>query len=392
MERFKARLLEQQREGERWAVVLERTAFYPEGGGQPADRGTLNGQAVLDVQERGEAVVHYLGAPLSQDGEVEGWLDFPRRLEMMQQHTGQHIISAALKQVGAYPTVSVHLGETYTAVEIGAAAIPDAHLEAAETEANRIVTSNLPVRLHWVDREQADRFRLRRPPPEKPALRIVEIEGVDASACGGTHASRTGEVGLIRHVATERIRGRLRLRWLLGRRAYRDCRAAAALVRSLTSALTCAAEEVPERLAKLQEELKAGEAERRMLEGLLAGRMAAQALKQAERIGSLRLAVVRLSGQERALLRPLAHRLQGEPGVVTFLAAGEGKMHWVLSTGNGVRLPLESLLPDLLAPVGGRGGGRGGRWQGVADRPQGLPELVRRLRTRLREAGQSQAE
>ena len=148
--RFDARVLQQRQEGKRWAVVLDRTAFYPEGGGQPADRGTLNGLAVLDVQKKGEEIRHYLAEPLSEGATVEGTVaegtvDWERRFEFMQQHTGQHIVSASLIEAAGYPTVSAYLGERYTAVEIDTYDIQEGEIEAAEALANRQVTRNLPV-------------------------------------------------------------------------------------------------------------------------------------------------------------------------------------------------------------------------------------------------------
>ncbi|MBN2552851.1 MAG: alanyl-tRNA editing protein, partial [Spirochaetales bacterium] len=191
---FEARVLAQEQEKDRWAVILDRTAFYPEGGGQPPDQGQLNGIPVLDVQKQGERIRHFLPQPLEEGTIVRGTIDWPRRFEFMQQHTGQHIVSASLLQAAGHATISAYLGERYTAVEIDTDRIPDEQIEAAAALANRQVTRNLPVRIHWIRPEEAEGFNLRKPPPEVERLRIVQIEGVDAAACAGIHVSTTGEV------------------------------------------------------------------------------------------------------------------------------------------------------------------------------------------------------
>ena len=198
MESFQAQLVHQMQEGDHWIVVLDRTAFYPEGGGQPADRGLLNGIPVIDVREREGEVYHVLPEALNQEGPVQGRIDFPTRFDFMQQHTGQHIVSASLIETAGYPTISASLGESYTAVEIDINSIQDAEIEAAEVLANRTVTRNLPVRTHWIQPEEAEHYHLRKPPPDVQRLRIVEIEGTDSAACAGIHVEKTGEVGLIK--------------------------------------------------------------------------------------------------------------------------------------------------------------------------------------------------
>jgi len=224
--RFRARVAAVGTHRDRPAVELDRSSFYPESGGQEADRGTLGGARVVDVQAEDDARVwHVLDAPdpaLPEGAEVEGEVDWTRRFDHMQQHTGQHILSAALERELAAQTVSSHLGEERSTIEVPLAAIDWRAVERVERAANRIVWEDRPVERHWTDAEGVKRFALRKAPQVQGRIRIVEIPDWDVSACGGTHTRRTGEVGSIKIVGWEKLRGNLRLEFLCGARALTD--------------------------------------------------------------------------------------------------------------------------------------------------------------------------
>ena len=283
LESFQARLVHQEQEGDHWIVVLDRTAFYPEGGGQPADRGRLNGIPVIDVRERGGEVCHVLPEALKQDVPVRGTIDFPTRFDFMQQHTGQHIISASLIEAAGYPTISAYLGESYTAVEIDARSIQDAEIEAAEVLANRTVSRDLPVHIHWIQPEEAEHYHLRKPPPDVQRLRIVQIEGIDSAACAGIHVEKTGEVGLIKFDGLEKIRGRLRLHWLIGDRAYRDVREKDRLAAALNRELTCGTADILTSVRELKNKLREREQRISQLEKRYSDQKVQDLLASAER-------------------------------------------------------------------------------------------------------------
>ena len=198
------------REG-RCEVILDRTCFYPGGGGQPCDQGTLGGARVRDVAYRGENIVHVVEPSLGPEtltAMVHGSVDAQRRRDFMAQHTGQHIFSQALLKAGGLPTVSVHFGEEDTTIEVQADAVDESTLRAAEDLANAVIKENRRVILHEIDPSEAAKFPLRRTPPEAGRLRIVEVDSYDWAACGGVHVASTGEVFLARAVGEERIRGR----------------------------------------------------------------------------------------------------------------------------------------------------------------------------------------
>jgi len=389
---FTGRLVQQEPVSGRWGIVLDKTAFYPEGGGHPPDRGTLNGIPVLDVQELEGRVVHFLPEPLADPAReapeplpVAGAVEAGHRREYRQQHTGQHIVSASLAESAGALTVSAHLGERYTSVEVDRDCLEEAELEAAESLANRIVTRNLPVRVLWARREELDRYRLRKaPPPEIGLLRIVEIPGHDASPCGGLHVGSTGEVGLIQLTGVEKIRGHLRLSWRIGERAYREAREMERLAQELGRELGCRREELPVCVRELKARLRARELEASQLKRRLGELLAAGLRERGRHLGGITLVVQQLDGQSQELVEEIFRALVSTPGTVAALACREaGALRWLAGCSQELELDLQALVVPHLQLIGGRGGGRGKRWQGVGARPEGAGRFLSALAASL---------
>jgi len=382
LSRFEARVLQQRAEGERWAVILDRTAFYPEGGGQPADQGQLNGLTVLDVQKRGEEICHYLAEPLGEGTAVEGTMvrgtiDWARRFDFMQQHTGQHIVSASLIKAAGYPTISAYLGERYTAVEIDTDDIQDKELEAAEELANQRVSRNLPVQIHWIRPEEAERYCLRKPPPDVELLRIVEIEEVDAAACAGIHVATTGEVGLIKYDGLEKIRGRLRLHWLIGDRAYRDTRDKDRLIAALNRELTCGTEDILASVQDLRNKIRERDQRISQLEKTLAEHRVQDLMELAETRKGVRIILESFSPDESSYVQTVYQNLLDHPKTVAcILHRRHGDVQWRVGCSEDLDLPWEQILPGLFPLIGGKGGGRGRSWQGVGRNPEGVERFL----------------
>ncbi|MBN1836137.1 MAG: hypothetical protein JW820_09830 [Spirochaetales bacterium] len=387
---FTARVASQRADSGRWRVVLDRTAFFPEGGGHPFDRGTLEGIPVLDVQDLDGEVVHFLGKPLpgpagdSEEGrQVTGQVDPEHRREYREQHTGQHIVSASLEEAAAASTLSAHLGERCVTVEVDRDALGEDELLAAESLANRIVTANLPVRVHWAERDELPRYPLRRPPPAGiETLRIVEIPGYDATPCGGLHVRSTGEVGLIQLVGTERIRRRLRLSWRIGERAYREARATERLAQELAHELGCKREELAAAVRELKERLRARDQETTRLRRRVAGLLAPTLRERARRIGpggpgGFTLVLERLEDCDSELLEELIRTLVAAPStVVALVCLDRDELRWVAGASPQLELDLGSLILPNLGLIAGRGGGRGNRWQGVGGNPGGADAFL----------------
>ena len=222
--RFEARVLGAGSHRGRPALQLEATYFYPESGGQEADRGTIGGVPVVDVQvDEDGCVWHVVPAEAAiPAGETGAEVDWARRFDHMQQHTGQHVLSAAFERVLDAATLSSHLGEEKSSIELALADADWRMVERIEEAANRVVWDDRAVEHHWVDDEGVKRFALRKPPAVSGRIRIVEIPDWDVSACGGTHTRRTGEVGAIKIVRWEKVRGNLRFEFLCGARALHD--------------------------------------------------------------------------------------------------------------------------------------------------------------------------
>ncbi len=229
---FAGRVVERRTVEGKPAVVLDQTAFYAESGGQPWDLGTLNGIPVLQVLDDEGAIVHVLERDV--DGEsVLGTIDWARRLDHMQQHTGQHVLSQAFIEIVNGETRSFHLGADVSTLEIGIGQISDETLDRVERRANEIVFEDRAVKTYFVPSERIAEVPLRRPPKVEGLVRVVEVEGFDYSACGGTHVRRTGEIGLIKVIASERIRGNVRFTFVCGGRALADSQVKTRVCRGL---------------------------------------------------------------------------------------------------------------------------------------------------------------
>ena len=203
-----------------WAVTLEATAFYPEGGGQACDLGTLNGIAVTDVQERGEEVVHYCAAPLEAGALADGIIDYGRRFDLMQQHTGEHIVSGIIHRRFGYHNVGFHMGENFIEIDFDGR-IPAAELESIEREANEALWKNIPVKCWYPSQEELPHVFYRTKKALPWPVRVVEMEGYDSCACCGTHLKTTGEVGIIKLFTETALRGGSRIEMACGGRALK---------------------------------------------------------------------------------------------------------------------------------------------------------------------------
>jgi alanyl-tRNA synthetase len=352
--RFTARVLGAGSHRGRPALELEATYFYPESGGQEADRGAIGRVPVLDVQAGDDGRVwHVIAADAAPPaGEAEAEVDWARRFDHMQQHTGQHVLSAAFERVLDAATLSSHLGEERSSIELALGDTDWRTVERIEEAANRVVWEDRPIERHWVDDEGVKRFALRKPPAVSGRIRIVEIPDWDVSACGGTHTRRTGEVGTIKIVRWEKVRGNLRFEFLCGARALRDHA-------WRTEALLEAAKRRTLKDRELIAHLERAAAERdelaKRLRELTARAVAAEAR---ERTGDPPRAVSEFFPERaRDELRTLALKCleAGAPWVVLGVAAPEPAL--IVGRAKGAGLDLKAMLPDLLALAQGKGGG-----------------------------------
>jgi alanyl-tRNA synthetase len=244
--RFSTRAVSVTDDGRR--VRLEESAFYPTSGGQLYDTGEINGVRVLDVIDEGDDVVHVLAGPI-EAGPVQCAVDWARRYEFMQQHTGQHLLSAVFHALHGFETVSVHLGEDGATIELGTPTVTAEQIRAAESRVNELIVENHAVSISFEESPDG----LRKASERTGTLRVVTIEGLDKSACGGTHVRRTGEIGAVLIRKQEKIRGNMRLEFVCGAKAVRRARADYDTLTAAARAFSRPLEEVPEAIAALQE-------------------------------------------------------------------------------------------------------------------------------------------
>ena len=338
------------------AIALDRSAFYPEGGGQPGDRGKLGGIAVLDTQEEDGLVWHLLADELPGNL-VSGEIDWARRFDFMQQHHGQHLLSAAFEQLFQVATVSVHLGEEACTVDLDRVDLTPEQLAQAEELTNSVVWADHPVSARFVDGPALQAIPLRKPPGQFERIRIVSAGDFDHSACGGTHPSRTGEVGVVALRRWERRGNELRVEFICGARFLRDYRTKNELLYGLARDLSVGVLEVPSAVERLRE---AGERNRKGLlvaEEQLLRYEAAELLALAERAGGVAVVTEQWEGRELDSIRSLARHIADRGGVALLGLAG-AKAQLVFARAAGLTLDMGAVVREASTVIGGRGGGR----------------------------------
>ena len=362
-------------------IVLDRTAFYPTSGGQPHDTGRLNNLPVIDVLEDEEdRIVHVVAERLQ--GTVKGAVDWLRRFDHMQQHTGQHILSqACLRTLGAQ-TRAVHLGGEVSTLDLDRPEMSAEAVASAEDLANQIVFEDRPVLVREVEEADLVSLQLRRPPKKHGRIRVVEVEDFDRSACGGTHVRRTGEVGPIKIRRWERFKGGTRVEFYCGWRALRDYRWKNALTLELASQLTVKDAEVLGAVSRLAGQLRDRDRVLADVQDRLVDLEARQRLAQTPGPPYLVAAVV--PEWTTAMVTAMAGRLAKADSTVAVLGSSEG--HLVIARSADLDLDAAALLTQVVQQHGGRGGGRPAYAQGSVPVPR-ITEAVeaarREVTTRL---------
>lgn len=355
-------------------VYLDRTALYPTSGGQPFDTGTLGGRRVVDVVDEETRVVHLLDAPLAPaSGAVHGHVDWSRRFDHMQQHTGQHLLSAVLEDLFGWKTVSVHFGDAVSTLDVDADVTPRAKLSAAEDRANLVIAEHRPVSVAFEDAAAAT--GLRKPSERTGDIRIVTIAGVDRSACGGTHVRGTGEIGVLLLRRTEKVKQGTRLEFVCGLRAVAraraDYEALSRVAQAVSSSVDDAAGVVDARLAAGQE---AESARRKLARELDAYRARERYDAAAPDARGVRRVIERRDAGTLDDLRGMAHAVCALPRAA-FVGAITGDGAVMVGTSEDSGLVAGAVLKPALAAAGGRGGGSPRMAQGAVA-PDNLDSVV----------------
>jgi alanyl-tRNA synthetase len=373
---FDATVVEHAEGGRR--IYLDRTAFYPASGGQPFDRGWLGEAEVVDVVDEGERIAHLLASPMTA-GRIRGRIDWVRRFDHMQQHTGQHLLSAVVAELFGCQTVSVHFGGESSTLDLATGVLSHEQVVAAEARANQVVVEDRAVEVTFAEASAAGPLRK---PTERPgAVRIVSIDRLDRSACGGTHVRATGEIGCILIRKVERVKQHVRLEFLCGSRAVRSARTDLDLLTKISGLYSAAAEDVPGLVETQRAELRHAVAARRELEQALSLARARELyLATSPRPDGLRVTVIREEAGAADRLRLLGQAFGGLTRAL-FVGLIEDPPTVLLASSEDSGIDAGRMLRGELERVGGRGGGSARLAQGSVKDRAGLETVLRALTT-----------
>jgi len=338
-------------------VILDRTCFYPTSGGQPCDRGTLDTQPVFDVVEEDGEIVHWIAGRI-QGPTVHGRIIWPRRFDHMQQHTGQHILSQAFLKASDAQTVSFHLGEEFSTIDLDRATLEASEAEAIEDLANEIVFANRVVITRFVAPDELFALELRKAPSVERDIRIVEIEGFDRSPCGGTHCSRTGEVGPIAIRKWERRGQEIRVEFVCGWRALRDYRWKTATVNELALAFSVKDRELSAAVLRLMQEAADNRRELHRLQDELLAAEAAKLLNEASWWNDTRIVLRAFDEREPQEVRKLASLLVEGQKTIALLGISGKQARLVFARTADSPADMAALLKKTCLTFGGSGGGQ----------------------------------
>jgi len=373
----------------RAGVVLDRTAFYPASGGQVFDTGWIVAPGggpklrVAEVVEREDGTVLHLlerAEVLEKGTRIRGLIDGGRRRDHMQQHSGQHVLSAAFVRLFSMPTVSFHMGAEYCSIDLDTDTLTAGQVEAAEALANEVIAEDRPVEVRFVTQAEARELGLRKlPPAERDQLRLIDVRDFDLTACGGTHVRSTGQIGCILLRKTEKVRQGWRVEFVCGQRAVSAARRDYTILTEAAGRLSSHPAEVPQQVSKMQDDLralrKAGEQLLAEIAELSADRLLAKAQGR-------RVVVCTFAERDLTFIKLLAQKLTRQsPEVVALLGSTSGAPALVFACSPGMPTDMGALMKEALAKLGGRGGGS-------KDMAQGGPQQVARMNEVLAELGE----
>jgi alanyl-tRNA synthetase len=387
-------------EGPRPELILDRTAFYPTSGGQVFDTGWIvpaetagNDDARIRVTEVADSedgrVIHYLEAPaktLQPGTRVRGQIDDVRRRDHIQQHSGQHVLSAAFVRLFNLPTVSFHMADDYCSIDLETPALSKEQIESAERLANEIILENRPVVIRFVTRDQAESLGLRKlPPAERDELRLIDIRDFDLTACGGTHVNQTGQIGCVLLRKAEKVRQGWRVEFVAGQRAVATARRDFTTLTETAALFSANIYGVPQQARKSLDEIKSLVKEYGQSQEDLAAAQAAALLADAPESDGRRVIVRTLAGRDLSFIKLLAQKLTRQsPSVVALLATESPRPTLVFAQSPGQPDDMGALMKEEMAKLGGRGGGTKDLAQGGVSNAEGLESALDSARKTLR--------
>lgn len=378
---FEARVIANSERVSGWtAVTLDRTAFYPTGGGQPSDTGTLNGLRVVEcIDDEKEGVLHMIqGRALEVGAAVKGRIDWLRRLDHMQQHTGQHIFSQAFVKLFNAPTRSFRVLDEACEIDVDLDNPTNEAIERAVELANNVIWENRVITIKQVTSQEASQLPLRKEPAREGDLRLIEIEGFDLTPCGGTHAYQTGEVGMIAVRSWERAKGLARIEFVAGMRALADYRRANRSARATAGLYSAALADTPELAARMIEENKQLHRRVRSLEEIAARVEAEELLVRATTShDNIRIVSALFDNRDTESLKQLARSLISHSATIALLGSRDkDAARLVFARSADARGDMNALMADACTMLDGRGGGKPDLAQGGGKNVEKLSEAI----------------
>ena len=380
-----------------WMVKLDRTAFYPTSGGQPFDTGTLTAFSrsgaelkvkVEDVfeDEAGE-IWHRTDKILEPGANVHGVIDRERRCDHIQQHSGQHVLSAAFIHLFNYPTVSFHLGEESSSIDLQCEAVSNEQLVRAGRLANEVIAEDHPVAIRYASRDEAERIGVRKLPPRDGQIRLIDITDFDLNACGGTHVRSSGQIGCILVRKTEKVKQGVRVEFVCGLRAVKTARKDFSTLTESAGLYTTGIYELPAQIRKQQEELKAQQRSQSKLNEELAELLAAKIADEVPAQNGVKVICQLLSDRDAAFVKLLAQKLsRNGKGIVALLATENPTPTLVFARSQDQSVDVGVLLKEIVISAGGRGGGGKDLAQGGVPEAAKLKELLDKAERKIKES------
>jgi alanyl-tRNA synthetase len=364
-------------------LVLDRTAFYPTSGGQVFDTGWISSDAntklrVTEVADaEGGRVVHYLEAAagdLKPGARVRGQIDAARRRDHMQQHSGQHVLSAAFIRLYKIRTVSFHMADDYCSIDLDTPALTKEQVESAERLANEIILENRPVEIRFVTRAEAETLGLRKlPPTERDELRIIDIHDFDLTACGGTHVSHTGQIACVLLRKTEKVRQGWRVEFVAGLREVATARRDFTTLTETAALFSAHIYDVPQQARKSLDEIRSLRKQYEQSQEELAAAYASGVLAGARESHGRRIVVRALADRDLNFVKVLAQKVTRlAPNVVALLATTSPQPSLVFAQSPGQPFDMGALMKEVMAKIGGRGGGSKDMAQGGIPKAEGI--------------------
>lgn len=368
--------------GEQFDVVLDQTVFFPEGGGQPSDTGTLGGANVLHVREEAGEIYHRVDRALAVGETVTGTIDWARRFDLMQQHTGEHLLSFSFYDLFQASNVGFHLALDYATIDFDKPVTRE-QIQEAELLANRFVWRNLPVQATFYESEaEVAALPLRKHAEGlQPPIRIVHVEGADMCTCCAPHCYTTGEIGSVFVADASSYKGGTRITFFCGERALKLHRAQHDDLDAIARRFSCQREAAVSAVKKLSDDYGALKKSERELAKSLNGYMAAEFLQSAVSAGKYRVIAQLVSGVDGGRLKDLSQAACADKTLTLLLSETEERLSYVLATGANFPIDVSELMPAVNAALGGKGGGRGSLAQGTAPSASGAKEALEQLKT-----------